>query len=82
MPPPAPDTFPEPAGGSGAAAAPPAAEAHDEILDLADTYGRLNYAPEHIWLHGIREYKTAKAKGLLTDRAFFARATRLKKNRR
>ena len=53
----------------------------EEIMDLADEYGRLNYAPEHIWLHGIREYNYANEHGLLTDRAFFARASRLKKNR-
>lgn len=53
----------------------------EEILDLAKEYGRLNYAPDHILEHGIREYNIAKKKALLTDRAFFARATRLKKNR-
>ncbi|WP_186518919.1 hypothetical protein [Synechococcus sp. PROS-9-1] len=50
----------------------------EEILDLADTYGKLNYAPEHIWLHGMAEYKTAWEKDLLGDQ-FFDGATHLKK---
>ena len=53
----------------------------EEIMDLANEYGRLNYAPEHIWLHGIREYNYAKQHGLLNDRAFFAQAQSLKRNR-
>lgn len=53
----------------------------EEAWDLAETYGRLNYAPEHIWRHGMQEYKYAKQHGLLDDRAFFAQATRLKKKR-
>ena len=52
----------------------------EEIYDLAAAYGKLNYAPEHIWRHAKQEYATAWEKNLLTDEAFFAKATHLKKN--
>ena len=49
-----------------------------EVIDLIDTYGRLNQAPERVYNHAVAEYKYAVRNGLLDNRKYFSQATRLK----